>query len=64
MTNRNSTRYYKRRLWKITWSYVYAAKNRLIRTVKFYFRRASIGAPWSIVRAVVTESEPRKDTPT
>lgn len=47
------TKYYKSRLWKITWSLSWIGVWRL---VKFYWRRDAIGAPWRIVRHSAQET--------
>ncbi len=44
-----STKYYKRRLWKISYTATPLSHNRL-RIVKFYERRDAIGEAWSLVR--------------
>jgi hypothetical protein len=51
-----STRYYRKRLWKITWREV-RTKHRLLRIVKHYERRQAIGEPWQLVRSIVAESQ-------
>ena len=52
--NYTPTRYYFRRLWKISWVAVRIGNGRL-RVVKHYERRSASGKPWVHVRSIVTE---------
>lgn len=47
-------RYYKHRLWKVSWACIALPSSRL-RIVKHYERRETIGAPWQYVRGVQHE---------
>lgn len=49
------TRYYRRRLWKVSWALVNLPRNRQ-RVVKHYERRAAIGQEWEYVRSAVYET--------
>lgn len=57
-----STRYYRKRLWKISWAKVNDRRGKLIRLVKYYEHREAIGLPWKLVRAIV-EEYPIRSTP-
>jgi hypothetical protein len=48
------TRYYHKRLWKVSWSVLDLGRGR-VRICKFYERRPAIGADWQFIRGSVYE---------
>lgn len=49
------TKYYKGRLWKISWS-LSRIGHPLWRLVKFYWHREAVGGPWRIVHHAAQET--------
>lgn len=48
------SRYYMRRLWKISWVAI-LRNGRLVRLVKHYENRLCVGAEWRLVRSIVRD---------
>ncbi len=49
-----STRYYLKRLWKVSYTRTQTYGGR-VRLCKFYEKRSALGKPWTLVRAIITE---------